>query len=42
MLLGAELGEREKRETRRALLAYCEQDTQATMGVLAWLRGACA
>jgi hypothetical protein len=38
MLLRPELGEGEKRTTREALLAYCEQDTRATMGVLKWLR----
>ncbi len=39
MLLGPELALAEKRKTRQALLAYCEQDTRATMGVLEWLRG---
>jgi predicted RecB family nuclease len=38
MLLGPKLPVAEKRRTREALLAYCEQDTHATMGVLAWLR----
>jgi hypothetical protein len=38
MLLGPELTVAEKRKTRQALLAYCEQDTRATMGVLEWLR----
>jgi hypothetical protein len=38
MLLGPKLTATERRRTRQALLAYCEQDTRATMGVLAWLR----
>ena len=36
MLLGPKTGRADAR--RAALLAYCEQDTLATMGVLAWLR----
>ena len=39
VLLGPKLPAAENRSTREALLAYCEQDTRATMGVLAWLRG---
>jgi len=39
MLLGPKMSAAEKRATRKALLTYCEQDTRATMGVLAWLRG---
>jgi hypothetical protein len=39
MLLGPKLPAAEKQKTREALLSYCEQDTRATMGVLAWLRG---
>jgi predicted RecB family nuclease len=38
MLLGPNLTAAEKRNTREALLSYCEHDTRATMGVLAWLR----
>jgi hypothetical protein len=38
MLLGADRSPEETRSTRAALLAYCAQDTRATMGVLAWLR----
>jgi hypothetical protein len=40
MLLGVERSPEETRSTREALLAYCAQDTRATMGVLAWLRKA--
>jgi hypothetical protein len=39
MLLGPKIPVAEKRTTRKALLTYCAQDTRATMGVLAWLRG---
>jgi len=39
MLLGPRVTGAERRATREALLAYCAQDTRATMGVLAWLRG---
>jgi len=38
MLLGPRLKAAENQRTRRALLSYCQQDTRATMGVLAWLR----
>jgi hypothetical protein len=38
MLLGPHMTAAEKRRTRRALLAYCEQDTLATVGVLGRLR----
>ena len=34
-LLGPKIPVAEKRATRKALLTYCEQDTWATMGVLA-------
>jgi hypothetical protein len=37
MLLGPKRSAAENRRTREALLSYCEQDTRATMGVLAWL-----
>ena len=37
MLLGR-MGAEQRRRVRAALLAYCGQDTRATMGVLAWLR----
>jgi len=40
MLLGPEMSAADKGATRKALLAYCAQDTSATMGVLAWLRKA--
>lgn len=40
MLLGPSVSEEETRKTRAALLAYCGQDTKATMGVLDWLRRA--
>ena len=40
MLLGPGPSPAEKTATRKALLAYCKQDTRATMGVLAWLREA--
>ena len=36
---GRELSGVASRATRERLLAYCDQDTRATMGVLAWLRG---
>ena len=39
MLLGPKMSPAEKRTTRAALLAYCAQDTRATVGVLEWLRG---
>ncbi len=41
MLLGPPVGAAETRRTRADLLAYCAQDTCATMGVLAWLRDRC-
>ncbi len=40
LLLGPEVSAGERRRTREALLAYCGQDTLATMGVLSWLRRA--
>jgi hypothetical protein len=40
LLLGPECSAAEERRTREALLSYCEHDTRATMGVLAWLREA--
>ena len=40
LLLGPAMSAADERKVRKDLLAYCKQDTAATMGVLAWLRTA--